>query len=118
MSRNFYFLLTKAGRAVTNLPSFAPVAQLDRAPGFEPVGRRFESCRARHWIYGAMEYWNIGVMPLVRFAPSFHCSNIPLFPWFLGPVAQLVEQLTLNQLAEGSSPSRPTSNIKGLAGFG
>jgi hypothetical protein len=26
----------------------APVAQLDRAPGFEPVGRRFESCRARH----------------------------------------------------------------------
>ena len=28
----------------------APVAQLDRAPGFEPVGRRFESCRARHTL--------------------------------------------------------------------
>ena len=28
----------------------APVAQLDRAPGFEPVGRRFESCRA-HWKF-------------------------------------------------------------------
>ena len=26
----------------------APVAQLDRAPGFEPGGRRFESVRARH----------------------------------------------------------------------
>ena len=26
--------------------SRAPVAQLDRATGFEPVGRRFESCRA------------------------------------------------------------------------
>ena len=26
--------------------SCAPVAQLDRATGFEPVGRRFESCRA------------------------------------------------------------------------
>jgi hypothetical protein len=26
--------------------SCAPVAQLDRAPGFEPVGRRFNSCRA------------------------------------------------------------------------
>jgi hypothetical protein len=26
----------------------APVAQLDRAPGFEPVGRRFNSCRAHH----------------------------------------------------------------------
>ncbi len=25
---------------------FAPVAQLDRAPDFESVGRRFESCRA------------------------------------------------------------------------
>ena len=27
------------------IPS-APVAQLDRAPDFESVGRRFESCRA------------------------------------------------------------------------
>ena len=27
----------------------APVAQLDRAPDFESVGRRFESCRARQW---------------------------------------------------------------------
>ena len=26
----------------------APVAQLDRAPGFEPVGRGFNSLRARH----------------------------------------------------------------------
>jgi hypothetical protein len=28
----------------------APVAQLDRAPGFEPGGRRFESVRARFSI--------------------------------------------------------------------
>ena len=27
---------------------WAPVAQLDRAPAFEAVGRRFEPCRARH----------------------------------------------------------------------
>ena len=27
---------------------YAPVAQLDRAPDFESVGRRFESCRAYH----------------------------------------------------------------------
>jgi hypothetical protein len=26
----------------------APVAQLDRASGFEPAGRRFNSCRAHH----------------------------------------------------------------------
>ena len=27
--------------------SVAPVAQLDRVPGYEPGGRGFESCRAR-----------------------------------------------------------------------
>jgi hypothetical protein len=26
----------------------APVAQLDRASGYEPEGRTFESCRAHH----------------------------------------------------------------------
>ena len=30
------------------IPHCAPVAQLDRAPGFEPVGRGFKSLRARH----------------------------------------------------------------------
>ena len=28
----------------------APVAQLDRASGYEPEGRMFESCRAHHQI--------------------------------------------------------------------
>jgi hypothetical protein len=28
--------------------------------------------------------------------------------WFKGPLAQLVEQLTLNQLVVGSIPTRPT----------
>ncbi len=28
----------------------APVAQLDRVPGYEPGGRGFESCRARHLL--------------------------------------------------------------------
>ena len=30
--------------------SHAPVAQLDRVPDFESVGRRFESCRAYHFV--------------------------------------------------------------------
>ena len=30
----------------------APVAQLDRAPGFEPVGRGFKSLRARQTLVG------------------------------------------------------------------
>ena len=28
----------------------APVAQLDRVPGYEPGGRGFESCRARQFL--------------------------------------------------------------------
>ena len=32
----------------------------------------------------------------------------------LGPLAQLVEQLTLNQRVEGSSPSTPTNKINRL----
>jgi hypothetical protein len=31
---------------------------------------------------------------------------------FLGPLAQLVEQLTLNQLVVGSIPTRPTISLK------
>ncbi len=34
-------------RASSNL--HAPVAQLDRVPGYEPGGRPFESVRARHF---------------------------------------------------------------------
>ncbi len=34
-----------------------------------------------------------------------------------GPLAQLAEQLTLNQRVEGSNPSRPTNKIKGLQCF-
>ena len=33
------------------LAAIAPLAQLDRASGYEPGGRRFESCRARHINY-------------------------------------------------------------------
>ena len=56
---------------------YAPVAQLDRASDFESAGRRFESCRAYH-------FW-----------PEKQIC---------GPLAQLVEQLTLNQEVRGSSP--------------
>ena len=32
--------------SVYNISHYAPVAQLDRVTGFEPVGREFESLRA------------------------------------------------------------------------
>ena len=31
-----------------SIPAVAPLAQLDRASGYEPEGREFESLRARH----------------------------------------------------------------------
>src|SRR5713226_1269046 len=34
--------------AAEKLPRIAPLAQLDRASGYEPEGREFESLRARH----------------------------------------------------------------------
>jgi beta-N-acetylhexosaminidase len=39
-----------SGRLPIALPGMfeAPLAQLDRASGYEPGGRKFESCRARH----------------------------------------------------------------------
>jgi hypothetical protein len=58
---------------------------------------------------GAADGFPLPVFPII---PFFQYSIIPVF---FGPVAQLVEQLTLNQLAESSSLSRPTSNIKELA---
>src|SRR3972149_1233765 len=39
-----------AGSPLLQYAPFAPVAQLDRVPGYEPGGRGFESCRARHKI--------------------------------------------------------------------
>ena len=53
--------------------SDAPVAQLDRVADFESVGRRFESYRARH------------ILEDKKVTTAY------------GPLAQLVEQLTLNQ---------------------
>ena len=35
---------------IEEINNLAPVAQLDRAPAFEAVGRRFEPCRARSFI--------------------------------------------------------------------
>ena len=62
---------------------WAPVAQLDRATDSGSVCREFESLQARQYT-----------------------GKIHLL--FLGSLAQLVEQLTLNQRVVGSNPTRPT----------
>ena len=54
-----------------------------------------------------------GSSPLVH--PSCITGwRLDSFLQVVGPLAQLVEQLTLNQRVEGSSPSRPTINNKDL----
>src|SRR5499426_4397055 len=45
----------------------APVAQLDRAFGYEPKGRTFESCRAHNKINSLRQ---------VRRLPFFICDNL------------------------------------------
>jgi hypothetical protein len=42
-------LVTRVWRQARDdiIKKYAPVAQLDRVPGYEPGGRGFDSCRAR-----------------------------------------------------------------------
>ena len=49
--------------------------------------------------------------PLALDSFASHTLYVPLLQ---GSLAQLVEQLTFNQLVRGSSPRRPTSGIKGI----
>ncbi|MEY4527532.1 MAG: hypothetical protein RL768_1251 [Nitrospirota bacterium] len=71
----------------------APVAQLDRASASGAEGHRFKSCQAHHQQASAR----------IRTA-----HRPPHRTYLGGPLAQLVEQLTLNQRAVGSTPTRPT----------
>jgi hypothetical protein len=57
-----------------------------------------------------------GSSPVVH--PTFlaGCESSDVFrERFIGPLAQLVEQLTLNQLVVGSIPTRPTNSINNLS---
>ena len=69
----------------------APVAQLDRASASGAEGHRFKSCQAHQQTSKGQSRTQISA------------THIPG-----GPLAQLVEQLTLNQRAVGSTPTRPT----------
>src|SRR6185295_9869681 len=69
----------------------APVAQLDRASASGAEGHRFKSCQAHQ------------TQARDSSITQLSATHIPG-----GPLAQLVEQLTLNQRAVGSTPTRPT----------
>ena len=76
----------------------APVAQLDRASASGAEGHRFKSCQAH-------QQTDKGQPPHT----DIRHTHIPG-----GPLAQLVEQLTLNQRAVGSTPTRPTKFFNNL----
>ena len=52
----------------------APLAQLDRASGYEPGGRRFESCRARQpggWFWDDKRWGSVHL----HFVLGTDCAN-------------------------------------------
>src|SRR6185437_9910728 len=55
------------------VPLCAPVAQLDRASGYEPEGRMFESCRAHHLLTRYNEFL------FQRFRPRLTASCVNSF---------------------------------------
>ncbi len=48
-------MLDSSMQKCENAPNSAPVAQLDRVPGFEPGGRAFESLRARQLHFSGIK---------------------------------------------------------------
>ena len=84
---------------------WAPVAQLDRVLGYEPRGRGFESCRARHG-YHHIKYVNEGWK-------NFHWHHNKQY-LVNGQVAQSVEQRTENPCVGGSIPPLATNKNKHL----
>ena len=55
---------------------YAPVAQLDRVPGYEPGGRRFESFLAHHTIKKAHFKW--AFLIVIALSSGFEASLINL----------------------------------------
>ena len=88
----FSDIIVRVVESVKSRSHYAPVAQLDRVTGYEPVGRGFES------------------LPAHQLKPNddSHLSVLMDFLIFFGVWLSLVEYLTGGQGAAGSSPVTPT----------
>jgi hypothetical protein len=94
----------------------APVAQRIRASASGAEGRRFESSQARQTSYlagygsGQDSSLSFALKELTPNASFCFTIGLNFSVSFLlsGPLAQLVEQLTLNQRVGGSNPPRLT----------
>ena len=60
----------QAQSPVDTVAAVAPVAQLDRAPGYEPGGRGFESYRAHHKIPKSQNTLCSGIFLYIRAEPA------------------------------------------------
>jgi hypothetical protein len=98
---------------------------MDRASASGAEGRRFESSQARQvfiTLQGKKEFF-LKQPVLVDSEIYFDyyiflliTDNQSLISFINGPLAQLVEQLTLNQRVGGSNPPRFTIIYKGFQG--
>ena len=87
--------------------NIASVAQLDRVPVFETGGWRFESSQAR--FVSGKKVRNMAIIACHTPVLCVSCETLIAGTAVKGRLAQLVEQLTLNQRVVGSNPPSPNS---------
>ena len=92
------------------------ISSAGRAPPLQGGGRRFDPVITHHFL--ASEFLSVEVPKWVISsagrAPPLQGGGRrfdPVITHHFGSLAQLVEQLTFNQLVAGSNPARPT-NVK------
>ncbi len=109
--RRFEPVITHHSHLIAAVPKWA-ISSVGRASPLHGGGRRFEPVIAHHsHLIVAVPKWAISSVgrasPLHGGGRRFE----PVIAHHFGSLAQLVEQLTFNQLVAGSNPARPT-NVK------
>jgi hypothetical protein len=91
-------LIRRHGGSKKTRPPIAPLAQLDRASGYEPGGRRFESCRARHFFLKTLT---------ASGAWRGHGIRSALLAWLIDvPHTMIVRKNPRRRAEDGCSPPR------------
>jgi hypothetical protein len=104
---------------MTCLFSGAPVAQLDRASGFEPEGREFESLRARQeinklWLYPNRTSIN-GDQTVTKL--TAYCAVNRIFAAAICLGAEACPHLATAEDFRAQLPPRPTSAVRTTSSF-
>jgi len=105
--------------SMTCLFSGAPVAQLDRASGFEPEGREFESLRARQeinklWLYPNRTSIN-GDQTVTKL--TAYCAVNRIFAAAICLGAEACPHLATAEDFRAQLPPRPTSAVRTASSF-